>query len=173
MTSQQNDYLPLHGSPHQNEQNNLQPCHSPPQINSLAWLWLFAGWLLFHYPLHTWSVAVVWEIVEGAMVLNTAGKIVENCWCAIPGHFPQVTLDEFVVMPNHVHGIITVGANDYLPLRSNEIPRPLRQGTSRTIGSMVRGFKIGVTRGFVPIRIFIRSGSAIITSTSYATRTPI
>ena len=69
-------------------------------------------------------------------------------------------MDEFVVMPNHVHGIITVGANnvganDYLPLpsdetpiQSNEPPRPLQHGTSRTIGSMVRGFKIGVTRWF-------------------------
>jgi putative transposase len=100
------------------------------------------------------------EIVDGVMVLNTAGQIVEKCWCAIPEHFPQVTLDEFVVMPNHVHGIITVGANnvganDYLPLpsdetpiQSNEPPRPLQHGTSRTIGSMVRGFKIGVTRWF-------------------------
>ena len=100
------------------------------------------------------------EIVDGVMVLNTAGQIVEKCWYAIPEHFPQVTLDEFVVMPNHVHGIITVGANnvganDYLPLpsdetpiQSNEPPRPLQHGTSRTIGSMVRGFKIGVTRWF-------------------------
>lgn len=100
------------------------------------------------------------EIVDGVMVLNSAGQIVEKCWCAIPEHFPQVTLDEFVVMPNHVHGIITVGANnvganDYLPLpsdetpiQSNEPPRPLQHGTSRTIGSMVRGFKIGVTRWF-------------------------
>ena len=93
------------------------------------------------------------EIVDGVMALNTAGQIVEKCWCAIPEHFPQVTLDEFVVMPNHVHGIITigttvgvnnVGANDYLP----QPPRPLQHGTSRTIGSMVRGFKIGVTRWF-------------------------
>ncbi len=99
------------------------------------------------------------EIVDGVMVLNTAGQIVEKCWCAIPEHFPQVTLDEFVVMPNHVHGIITigttVGANDYLPqpsdetpTQSNETPQPLQHGTSRTIGSMVRGFKIGVTRWF-------------------------
>ena len=103
------------------------------------------------------------EIVDGVMALNTAGQIVEKCWCAIPEHFPQVTLDEFVVMPNHVHGIITIGennvgandvrannvrANDYLPQPSNEIPRSLQHGTSRTIGSMVRGFKIGVTRWF-------------------------
>jgi len=100
------------------------------------------------------------EIVDGVMVLNTASQIVEKCWCAIPEHFPQVTLDEFVVMPNHVHGIITVGANNHLPqhylplpsdetpIQSNEPPRPLQHGTSRTIGSMVRGFKIGVTRWF-------------------------
>ncbi len=100
------------------------------------------------------------EIVDGVMVLNTAGQIVEKCWCAIPEHFPQVTLDEFVVMPNHVHGIITVGANNHLPqhylplpsdetpIQSNEPPRPLQHGTSRAIGSMVRGFKIGVTRWF-------------------------
>ena len=100
------------------------------------------------------------EIVDGVMVLNTAGQIVEKCWYAIPEHFPQVTLDEFVVMPNHVHGIITVGANNHLPqhylplpsdetpIQSNEPPRPLQHGTSRTIGSMVRGFKIGVTRWF-------------------------
>ena len=103
------------------------------------------------------------EIVDGVMALNAAGQIVEKCWCAIPEHFPQVTVDEFVVMPNHVHGIITIGennvgandvrannvrANDYLPQPSNEIPRSLQHGTSRTIGSMVRGFKIGVTRWF-------------------------
>ena len=104
------------------------------------------------------------EIADGVMALNTAGQIVEKCWCAIPEHFPQVTLDEFVVMPNHVHGIITigttvgandVGANNHLPLQSNEtstqsngIPRPLPHGTSRTIGSIVRGFKIGVTQWF-------------------------
>ncbi len=34
----------------------------------------------------------------------------EKCWCAIPGHIPWVMLDAYIVMPNHVHGIITVGA---------------------------------------------------------------
>ena len=43
----------------------------------------------------------------------------EKCWNAIPEHYPHVELDEFVVMPNHVHGILTivgiVGANNYSP----------------------------------------------------------
>jgi putative transposase len=34
--------------------------------------------------------------------------IAERCWLAIPEHFPLVTLDEWVVMPNHVHGIIVI-----------------------------------------------------------------
>src|SRR5215213_5119834 len=31
--------------------------------------------------------------------------IAERCWLAIPDHFPQVILDEWVVMPNHIHGM--------------------------------------------------------------------
>lgn len=46
------------------------------------------------------------HIVNDAMVLNHAGRAVEQTWLAIPEHFPRVILDEFVVMPNHVHGIV-------------------------------------------------------------------
>jgi putative transposase len=92
------------------------------------------------------------------MRLNDLGHRVQSCWDAIPTHFPCVRLDSFVVMPNHVHGIFwimetarradaLVGANDHLPLR---LPRsksfPMGHGTSKTVGSIVRGFKIGVTR---------------------------
>jgi len=91
------------------------------------------------------------NIVGSSMVLNPAGAAVEKCWHEIPGHFPQVTLDAFVIMPNHLHGIImlddNVGANDYLPLQSGLSSRR-QYGTSRTIGSIVRGFKIAVTRWF-------------------------
>jgi putative transposase len=74
-------------------------------------------------------------ITEGAMVLNDAGRMVADCWLQIPHHFPHVELDEWVVMPNHIHGIVII-------VRANP-PHPT--GTGRTIGSMVRGFKIGVT----------------------------
>jgi putative transposase len=89
------------------------------------------------------------RIVGGEMVLNDAGCVAEQCWRAIPEHFPRAFLDEFVVMPNHVHGIIRLGtdeagANDHLPLRVAQPPH----GTSQTVGAIVRGFKIGVTRWF-------------------------
>ncbi|HDL5699813.1 TPA: hypothetical protein PXE99_001635 [Mannheimia haemolytica] len=90
------------------------------------------------------------EIVDDEMRLNKIGNIVRQCWEDIPDHFPNVSLHSFVIMPNHLHGIIeiveTVGANHHLPqcIRAKNVS-PLR-GTSQTIGSIVRGFKIGVTK---------------------------
>ena len=48
------------------------------------------------------------DVVDGTMVLNDAGKMAAQCWRAIPEHFPHVALDVFVVMPNHVHGILFI-----------------------------------------------------------------
>jgi REP element-mobilizing transposase RayT len=46
------------------------------------------------------------KIENGEMLLNDFGKNVTNFWNAIPDHFSYVIIDEYVVMPNHVHGII-------------------------------------------------------------------
>lgn len=48
------------------------------------------------------------EIVDGEMKLNTNGEIAKGCWLSLPRHFQNVELDEFVVMPNHLHGIIII-----------------------------------------------------------------
>jgi REP element-mobilizing transposase RayT len=49
------------------------------------------------------------EIVADEMRLNQIGTVVASCWGEIPKHFPNITLDEFVVMPNHMHGILLLG----------------------------------------------------------------
>jgi hypothetical protein len=49
------------------------------------------------------------EIRDGKGQLSRVGKIVQECWFTIPQHFPRVTIDEFVVMPNHTHGILIFG----------------------------------------------------------------
>ena len=48
------------------------------------------------------------DIVDGEMRLSEIGKIVQGCWMEIPKHFPNVSLDEFRVMPNHLHGILVL-----------------------------------------------------------------
>lgn len=52
------------------------------------------------------------EIVDGEMQLSDIGKMAQQCWREIPGHFPFVILDAFVIMPNHVHGIIVINKTD-------------------------------------------------------------
>jgi REP element-mobilizing transposase RayT len=48
------------------------------------------------------------NIVDGVMRFNGYGEIVQRSWDDLPNHFPHVELDQFVIMPNHVHGIIVL-----------------------------------------------------------------
>jgi hypothetical protein len=48
------------------------------------------------------------EIIGGEMRLNEVGEIAVKSWKEIPLYSPCIELDEFVVMPNHVHGIIAI-----------------------------------------------------------------
>lgn len=103
------------------------------------------------------------DVIEGVMRLSAWGEIVHACWCAIPDHFPHVSLDAFVIMPNHVHGILVfhaeaivqqagtrtdVGAQHAAPL-----PPHARDSTGRrpgvaagSLGAVVRSFKAAAAR---------------------------
>jgi putative transposase len=99
------------------------------------------------------------EVVGGQVHVNDAGRIADACWRTIPDHFLHVALDTFVIMPNHVHGIIWivdepddgvhhgvgdgVGAKHFSPPPAD---KPAFRSPSRTVGSIVRGFKVGVTK---------------------------
>lgn len=52
------------------------------------------------------------EIKNGVMRLSETGKIAHRFWNEIPDHFPIVELGEFIVMPNHIHGIVIIDKND-------------------------------------------------------------
>lgn len=104
------------------------------------------------------------QIENGAMILNDAGQSAQKCWTEIPHHFLNTQLHEHIIMPNHIHGIIEivdmdivradtvdtdiVRANDYSPRRISPQSSPRRISPSRTIGSIIRGYKIGVTKWF-------------------------
>jgi REP element-mobilizing transposase RayT len=51
------------------------------------------------------------EVLGELVLLNDAGRLVQESWINIPAHFPHVELDAFVVMPNHLHGIIVLTDN--------------------------------------------------------------
>jgi len=53
-------------------------------------------------------VCLFGEIIGGEMHLNNYSQIVQKWWIEIPNHFPNVDLGAFVIMPNHIHGIIFI-----------------------------------------------------------------
>ena len=55
------------------------------------------------------------KIEKGEMQMNDAGQMVEFTWFDLPNHNPPIVLDEFVVMPDHVHGIILITEPAHYP----------------------------------------------------------
>ena len=51
-------------------------------------------------------------VCTAKMQLSEIGKMADHFWNEIPIHFPFVELDEYIVMPNHVHGIIIINKRD-------------------------------------------------------------
>ena len=76
------------------------------------------------------------------------GLIANEYWKKIPEHFPFVILDEFEVMPNHVHGIINISkpSNDKAGLEIQNLPGYTNKFGSQSgnISSIIRGYKAGV-----------------------------
>ncbi|MDO8519330.1 MAG: transposase [Deltaproteobacteria bacterium] len=72
------------------------------------------------------------RVIGGKMEMNEAGKNIESVWKRLPERFPQIKLDEFVIMPNHIHGILIidgVGAIHELPLpRRRQMTLPMAMG---------------------------------------------
>jgi REP element-mobilizing transposase RayT len=48
------------------------------------------------------------KVIEGEMKLNEYGLIVQDCWYDLPNHYQNLVLDEFCIMPNHVHMIMII-----------------------------------------------------------------
>jgi REP element-mobilizing transposase RayT len=93
------------------------------------------------------------KIVNEEMQLSDYGRIADECWRAIPDHFPNVELGAHVVMPNHVHGIIVihdengVATNSSPPVgASHASPLPAHGVKPKSIGAIVGSYKSAVTK---------------------------
>jgi putative transposase len=98
------------------------------------------------------------DISDGEMVLSDTGRIAEVSWVGLSSRFPTVPLDSFVVMPNHIHGIITVGAQFIAPDSAQFIApssAPHNQAgiaqegavnRAPTLGEIIRTYKAASTR---------------------------
>jgi len=92
-------------------------------------------------------------VLNGEMRLSKLGHVAKKCWLEIPVHFPFVRLDEFIIMPNHTHGIIEINKNNrhvetqnFASLRRYDHKFNTFGPQSKNLASIIRGFKIGVKK---------------------------
>ncbi|MBT4921770.1 MAG: hypothetical protein HON23_02005 [Rickettsiales bacterium] len=74
------------------------------------------------------------EVVDGSMVLNEVGEVVEREWKNLVLKFNDIEVNRYVIMPNHMHGIVNVGAGFFRPETSSSVcegredPAPTKVG---------------------------------------------
>jgi len=94
------------------------------------------------------------NISNNKMHLLLIGKIAYRYWNEIPKHFPNVKLDEFVIMPNHVHGIITINYKKECDNIEYNVPTDTPNNSimskispkKNSLGTIIRSYKSAVTR---------------------------
>jgi len=78
------------------------------------------------------------EIVDGILTNTKQAQIAKKCWFDLPNHYPNCILDKFIIMPNHVHGVIFI---------NNKM-----DGVERSdIGNKFGGINMRVETGFKPV----------------------
>ena len=88
------------------------------------------------------KICLFGNIAEGKMILNSEGKMIEKEWLKIPEPFPNTTLHEYVVMPNHFHAIIEILNNQ---IEDREQPQEIVS----SMGDMIGAFKSIVTNEYI------------------------
>jgi putative transposase len=90
------------------------------------------------------------DVVDGTLQLSPVGQIVADEWKKTGQIRPDVSLDQWVVMPNHLHGIVVIEETTFVETHRNaslQEPKRNRFGPQRNnLASIVRGFKSASTK---------------------------
>jgi REP element-mobilizing transposase RayT len=125
----------------------MTPLPNRQSIRNRGWDYTTPGWYFVTLCVQDMR-PVFGTVVNGKMVLNETGQMAREMWLAVEKYHPEYHLDEFVVMPNHVHGLVQLegrpdgqeGRPDDLPLTGGCDGLPLRDGTAG-LPDFVRRFK--------------------------------
>jgi putative transposase len=85
------------------------------------------------------------RVVNGSVELSGDGVVAQECWEELPAHCHHVTLDTFVVMPNHVHGILVI-ADHVIDTISESQKEQFGKPIAGSIPTIIRLYKAAVTR---------------------------
>jgi len=90
-----------------------------------------------------------WEIIKWKMYLNEYGDIVEKFWNEIIKHYKNIKIDDFIIMPNHIHGIIILVGNEYFRSvywNNNQIKGSENINSIPNLSNIIKWFKIWCTK---------------------------
>ena len=82
------------------------------------------------------------SVRDDKVELTALGRIVQECWVAIPQHFPRAEVVAHVIMPNHVHGIVVLHAR---VRDKRERPEAFQKPVAGSVPTLVRSLKGAVT----------------------------
>jgi putative transposase len=88
------------------------------------------------------------KIINGKMELSEAGRIVENEWLNVKLARSNVSLDQFIVMPNHFHAILWIEENYKGTASCAPTIQQFGKVLSGSLSAIIRGFKSAVTNRF-------------------------
>ena len=98
-------------------------------------------------------LCVFGEIEEEVLKPTRRGLVATECWNDVPKHHPFVELDAFVLMPNHIHGILLFVGNADQPVAATPASPPGAHGpASRSLGAVIGSFKSAVSRTINKLR---------------------
>lgn len=86
------------------------------------------------------NIQNVSKVINGKIELNESGKIIDMVWNDLPKHYLNCKLDEYIIMPNHIHGIIKLitGREGVITIPDKKIKT---SKTNHGLPEIIRGFK--------------------------------
>ena len=100
------------------------------------------------------------DIIDRKMRFSETGNIANKCWMEISNHFPFVNADVYIIMPNHIHGIIVINNIAVGTLHATSLPNPITKNDepgnyermseispkSGSLSTIIRSYKSVVTK---------------------------
>ncbi len=78
------------------------------------------------------------KVDKGEIILSSYGAIAAIYWKEIPKHYSNVILDEWVIMPNHIHGIIVISSSAFVGTEQCSVPTDAK---SLSVSQIIKSFK--------------------------------
>ena len=131
--------------------SSIRPRHAVAQlkqrknIRMQGWDFTSPGWYFLTICTKNMRSAFG-TVVKGRMVLNAAGTVADNFWREIPAHFPRAVVDEHVVMPHHVHGLLHLTEAGWDINRRTARREAFGRPVAGSVPTIVRSYKGAVSK---------------------------